>query len=185
MRGRIMETTGHRARSLALLASASLLSLGAAGEAHGSAGRAGRAGGRDAAHAAHAAIRAHTARRARAARTLNGTDTAHLHLVRQNEAVLFEEGAAGGALPGHMKATLSVGSTFRGTCTIYTSHGSITGRGTARPHGTGRYQSFSGRLVMTGGTGLYRHVHGSTGLYGTFDRRTFALVVQTKGRLSY
>lgn len=162
-------TTGDRARSLALLASAALLALGAPGEAHGSAGGAGES----------------IERPAHAARTLDGTDTAHLHLVHQKEAVLFEEGAAGGALPGRMKATLTVGSTFRGTCTIYTSQGSITGRGTARPHGTGRYQSFSGTLSVTGGTGLYRHVHGNTGLYGTFDRRTFALVVQTKGRLSY
>jgi hypothetical protein len=150
---RITQIKGRRARSLALLASAGLLLLGAAGEASG--------------------------------RALDGTDSAHLHLVHQKEAVLFEEGGASGALPGRMKATLTVGSVFRGTCTIYTSHGSITGRGTATPHGTGRYQSFSGTLVMTGGTGLYRHVHGSTGLYGTFDRRTFALVVQTNGRLSY
>jgi hypothetical protein len=162
-------TTGPRARSLALIASAALLGLGAPGDAHGSAGQ--TVGRHESA--------AHTAR------SLNGTDTAHLHLVRQKEAVLFEEGAAGGALPGRMKATLTVGSVFHGTCTIYTAHGSITGRGTAKPHGTGRYQSFSGTLVVTGGTGLYRHVHGSTGLYGTFDRRTFALVVQTKGRLSY
>lgn len=160
--------TGHRARSVALLASVALL-LGASTEAQGSAGR----------------VYPEYPRPAHAARTLDGTDTAHLHLVHQNEAVLSEEGSAGGALPGRMRATLTVGSVFRGTCTIYTSHGSITGHGTAKPHGTGRYQSFSGTLTMTGGTGLYRHVHGSTGLYGTFDRRTFALVVQTKGRLSY
>lgn len=133
--------------------------------------------------AAHAQSPARGA--ARAARTLDGTDTAHLHLVHQKEAVLYEEGSAGGALPGRMQATLTVGSVFRGSCTIYTSHGSITGHGTAKPHGAGRYQSFSGTLTVSGGTGLYRHVHGSTGLYGTFDRRTFALVIETKGRLSY
>jgi hypothetical protein len=160
--------TGHRARSVALLASGALL-LGAAAEAHGSAAR-----GQDGYPGP-----------AQAARTLDGTDTAHLHLVRQHEAVLYEEGSAGGALPGRMRATLTVGSVFRGTCTIYSSHGSITGRGTAAPHGTGRYQSFSGTFVVSGGTGSYRHVHGATALYGTFDRRTFALVVQTKGSLSY
>jgi hypothetical protein len=122
---------------------------------------------------------------ARAARTISGTDKAHLHLVHQNEMVLYEEGLATGALPGRMRAQLTVGSLFTGSCTIYTSGGSITGHGVATPHGTGRYQSFRGSLYITGGSGRYRHIRGRTGLYGTFDRRTFALVVQTTGRLSY
>ena len=119
------------------------------------------------------------------AHTLNGTDTAHLHLVRQHETVVFEEGSATGALPGHMRAQLEVGSVFSGTCTIYTSGGTITGHGRATPHGTGRYQSFSGSLQIAGGSGRYAHAHGRTGLYGTFDRRTFALVIQTTGSFSY
>lgn len=122
---------------------------------------------------------------AHAARTLDGTDTAHLHLLRQQETVVFEEGAASGALPGHMRAQLEVGSVFTGTCTIYTSGGTITGHGRATPHGSGRYQSFSGTLTITGGSGRYAHAHGRTGLYGTFDRRTFALVIQTSGRIAY
>ncbi len=126
---------------------------------------------------------------AHTARTLDGTDTAHLHLVRQgeaqNESLLYEEGSATGALPGRMRAKLTVGSEFVGTCTIDTSHGSITGRGTATPHGTGRYQSFDGTLLIITGSGRYSHVHGRTRLSGTFDRRSFNLVVQTTGRLSY
>lgn len=122
---------------------------------------------------------------AHAARTISGTDTAHLHLVHQDEMRLSEEGLAKGALPGHMRAVLTVGALFTGSCTIYTSGGSITGHGVATPHGTGRYQSFRGTLSITGGTGRYRHIRGRTGLYGTFDRRTFALVVQTTGHLSY
>jgi hypothetical protein len=122
---------------------------------------------------------------ARAARTIDGTDTAHLHLVHQNEMRLSEEGLAKGTLPGHMRAVLTVGVLFKGSCTIYTSAGSISGHGVATPHGSGRYQSFSGSLFVTAGSGRYRHIHGRTGLYGTFDRRTFALVIQTTGRLSY
>jgi hypothetical protein len=122
---------------------------------------------------------------AHTARTLNGTDTAHLHLIHQEETVVFEEGPATGALPGHMRARLDIGSIYTGRCTIYTSGGSVTGRGTATPHGSGRYQSFHGSLLITGGTGRYAHVHGHTQLYGTFDRRTFAVVVQTTGNLSY
>jgi len=119
------------------------------------------------------------------ARSLNGTDTAHLHLVRQHETEVFEEGNATGALPGHMRAQLQVGSVFTGTCTISTRAGTITGRGRATPHGSGRYQSFSGTLQVIGGTGRYAHARGRTGLYGTFDRRTFALVIQTTGSLTY
>jgi hypothetical protein len=123
--------------------------------------------------------------RAQAARTLNGTDTAHLHLVHQDETVVYEEGTATGGMPGHMKAELTIGPTFTGNCTVYAPGGSITGHGIATPHGSGRYQSFHGSLLITGGTGRYAHVHGRAGLYGTFDRRTFALVLQTTGNLSY
>jgi len=120
-----------------------------------------------------------------AARTIDGTDTARLHLVHQDESLLYEEGSATGSLPGRMRAKVSIGSLFKGSCTIYSSGGSITGQGTATPHGTGLYQSFHGTMLVTGGTGRYTHIKGRTQLYGTFNRRTFALVVQTTGRLSY
>ena len=42
-----------------------------------------------------------------------------------------------------------------------------------------------GTLTITGGTGRFRGAHGRTGLYGTFDRRTFSLVIQTTGNFSY
>lgn len=135
--------------------------------------------------AAGAGAVAHGSPGAHAARTLDGTDTARLRLVRQDESTLFEEGSAGGALPGHMRARLTVGARFTGSCTIYTRHGAISGRGSARAHGSGRYQSFSGSFTVTAGSGRYRHIRGTTRLYGTFDRRTFAVVVQTVGRLSY
>ncbi len=51
--------------------------------------------------------------------------------------------------------------------------------------GTGRFQSFKGTLTITGGTGRFRGAHGRTGLYGTLDRRTFSLVIQTTGNFSY
>lgn len=122
---------------------------------------------------------------AHAARVLDGTDTAHLRLVQQDETRLYEEGSVSGALPGHMRAQLTVGSAFTGRCTIYTTGGSITGSGRAAPHGFGRYQSFKGSLLITGGSGRYAHVRGRTQLYGTFDRRTFSVVLQTVGKLSY
>jgi hypothetical protein len=125
------------------------------------------------------------AARARAARTISGADSAHLHLLHQDESLLFEEGKATGVLPGRMSAQLTVAQQYSGTCTIYTNGGSITGHGVATPHGTGRFQSFKGTLTITGGTGRFRGAHGRTGLYGTFDRRTFSLVIQTTGNFSY
>jgi hypothetical protein len=122
---------------------------------------------------------------ARAARTLNGTATAHLHLVRANGSQLQEEGPVTGALPGTMRAVLTTGAIFSGSFTINTKGGSIDGHGRANTHGSGRYQSFSGSITVTGGSGRYSHAHGRTGLSGTFDRRTYAMIIQTTGRLSY
>lgn len=119
------------------------------------------------------------------ARSLNGTATAHLHLIESEGAKLHEEGPVTGALPGTMKATFNTGTVFTGSFTIHTRYGTIDGEGKAIPNGSGRYQSFHGSITVTGGSGRYSHAHGHTALYGTFDRRTFALVIQTKGSLSY
>lgn len=125
------------------------------------------------------------ARRAHAARVLNATDTAHLHYVSSSGSLLFDEGKATGTLPGSMRVHLDLGTTFTGTFTIYTSGGSIEGHGSAAPHGSGTYESFSGELTVTGGSGRYAHAHGHGGLYGTFDRDNYALVIKTTGSLSY
>jgi hypothetical protein len=127
---------------------------------------------------------------ARQARTLAATDTAHLHYVRHSGSQLFEEGSASGTLPGTMRAHCNIGPTLSANFTIYTRGGSITGRGRASvtPSSSGhasRYESFHGSLVVTSGTGRYGRAHGKAGFYGTFDRRTYALVIQTTGRLSY
>jgi hypothetical protein len=123
---------------------------------------------------------------AASARTISGADTAHLELRHQDESLLLEEGKATGVLPGRMRAQLKVAQhQFSGTCTIYTDGSSITGHGVATPKGAGRYQSFKGTLTITGGTGRFRGAHGQTGLYGTFDRITFSIVIQTTGNFSY
>ena len=120
-----------------------------------------------------------------AAKYVNGTVTAHLHLVRANGAKLYEEGPVTGALPGSMQASFQTGASFTGSFTIRTHGGTIDGRGHAIPHGSGRYQSFGGTITITGGSGRYRHASGKAGLYGLFDRRYETLVVQTSGRFSY
>jgi hypothetical protein len=120
-----------------------------------------------------------------ASHTLNATDTARLHYVNSSGAELFEEGSASGSLPGKMRLHGEVGPTLSASFTVYVHGGTIDGRGTAKAHGTGRYESFAGSLTVTGGTGRYAHAHGHAGLYGVFDRQTYALTVQTTGRLLY
>lgn len=126
-----------------------------------------------------------TAPRARAARSLKASDTAHLRYISASGSLLNEEGHATGTLPGGMRVRFDVGSTFSGSFTIYAKGGSITGHGRATPSGEGAIESFAGKLSVTGGTGAYRHAKGTAGLYGTFNRNTYALVVQTTGTLSY
>jgi hypothetical protein len=123
--------------------------------------------------------------RAHAAHVLKASDTAHLHYISASGSLLFDEGKATGTLPGSMRVHLDLGTTFTGSFTIYASGGSIEGRGSAIPHGSGTYESFSGTLTVTGGTGRYVHAHGRGGLYGTFDRESYALVIKTTGSLTY
>ncbi len=122
---------------------------------------------------------------AHAAHALKASDTAHLHYLSASGALLYEEGQATGTLPGRMRAHVNVGAAFTGNFTIYTNGGSITGHGTATPHGSGAYESFAGWLVVSGGSGRYVHARGRAGLYGTFDRGNYAFIVQTTGTLRY
>ncbi len=122
---------------------------------------------------------------AHTAHVLKATDTAHLHYLSASGSILNEEGSATGTLPGSMHVRLDLGTTFTGTFKIYASGGSIEGHGSAKPHGSGIYESFAGTLTVTRGTGRYAHAHGKGGLYGTFNRNSYALVIKTTGSLSY
>jgi hypothetical protein len=122
---------------------------------------------------------------ARAAHVVNVKDEAHLHLTGTNGSLLLEEGPATGAIPGTVKASFVIAANVTATFTIYAHGGSISGRGTGALHSTGLYSSFGGSLKVTGGTGRYKHAHGSGGLYGAINRKTYALTVQTTGQLTY
>jgi hypothetical protein len=123
---------------------------------------------------------------ARAARTLNVTDEAHLHLTGTSGELLEEEGKATGALPGEVRVRFVVSTSITGSFTIYPrGGGSISGHGSARLRSTGTYASFGGTMSVSHGTGRYTHAHGSGGFYGVVNRRSYALVIQTTGRLSY
>jgi hypothetical protein len=123
--------------------------------------------------------------RAHVAHVLKASDTAHLRYLSASGSILFEEGRASGTLLGSMRVRFSVGATFSGSFTIYTAGGSIAGHGVATPHGSGVYESFAGSLTVTGGSGRYAHARGNAQLYGTFNRNTYALLVQTVGTLHY
>ncbi|HSZ13250.1 MAG TPA: hypothetical protein VK790_04365 [Solirubrobacteraceae bacterium] len=132
------------------------------------------------------AAAANTSPTARVTRVLKTTDTARLRYIPPaHGSLLFEEGAAQGTLPGTMRAHCNLAATVTCSFTIDTHGGSISGRGSAALHGSGVYESFSGTLVATGGTGRYAHARGHAGLYGTFDRRSYGLVVQTTGSLYF
>jgi hypothetical protein len=125
-------------------------------------------------------------RSARIAAVLQGTATAHLHLIKAEGSELIEEGSVSGALTGSAHAELHTGAVFTASFTMHTSTGSITGHGQANPHGSGRYQSFSGYFVATSGSGRYAHISGRSGLYGVFDRRTDSVLIQAAGgKLTY
>ncbi len=122
---------------------------------------------------------------AHAARSLNVTDEAHLRYHESAGSSLIEEGNATGGLPGAVKVRFTVGPTVSATFTITTHSGALIGRGTGTLHSSGTYASFRGSMTITRGTGRYAHAHGGGGFYGVLNRRTYALTVQTTGRLSY
>jgi hypothetical protein len=123
---------------------------------------------------------------ARAASTMSVQDEAHLQLTGSNGSLLVEEGPATGQIPGKVKASFTVAATVTSTFTIYARNGgTISGRGSGTLHSTGLYSSFGGALKITGGSGRYKHAHGSGGFYGAINRKTYAVTVQTTGKLSY
>lgn len=112
------------------------------------------------------------------------TDTAHLHYVKSSGSELLEEGQATGRLPGRVRVRLDIGATVTASFTIYTSHGDLSGTGSGKLHSSGEYASFGGTMSVSHGTGSYGHAHGHGGFYGTINRRTYAVVVQTTGTLT-
>lgn len=121
-----------------------------------------------------------------AARALRVTDTARMHRVNCSCDEILEEGQAKGAVPGSVRAYVTVGAPiiFRFTIT-QRGVGTLTGQGSGKPKGNPAEPSFSGSMTVTRGTGRYRHAHGTGGFYGTINRSTYAAVIQTTGTLSY
>ncbi len=119
---------------------------------------------------------------------LYANEEAKLHLVRSDGAHIVEEGTASGSFVGTIRGTFDVGPTVTGSVTLLLRNGgSIGGHGAGTLHNAhGRkYESFGGSLTITEGTGRYRGAHGHAGFYGSINRQTDAMQVQTRGMLSY
>ncbi|HST33533.1 MAG TPA: hypothetical protein VLJ80_08450 [Solirubrobacteraceae bacterium] len=123
---------------------------------------------------------------AHVARSLRVVDTAHMHRVSCNCNDIAEEGQAKGSLPGPVRGYVNVGAPiiFRFTITVR-GGGTLSGEGSGKPRGNPAEPSFKGTMKVTGGTGRYRHAHGTGGFYGTINRSSYAAVMQVAGTLSY
>lgn len=115
-------------------------------------------------------------------------DTGQLHLLRASGSLLIDEGTATGTLPGKVL----VHFTYNGSPTVKAQF-TITGNGwSVRGNGEGKLSnpnstspSFRGSLAITGGSGRFAGARGSGELFGVFNRHSYALTVQTVGRLRY
>lgn len=136
------------------------------------------------------AARSHRGRHGQArshhGRTLRASDRASLHYVSSTVNVFYETGRASGTLPGFMAVHMRLGAArFSGRYVIRAAGGSIRGSGSATPHGSGAYESFAGTIVVSGGTGRFRHARGRAHVYGTFNRIDNRLTLHTTGTLHY
>jgi hypothetical protein len=125
---------------------------------------------------------------AAAARVTNVRDEGHLGFVKSSGSLIVDQGRMSGSLPGYTKVhfTYNGEPNVYATFTIYGSGWSVSGRGSGRLSSpTTMTPSFRGSLTLTGGTGRYSHAHGSGELFGVFNRRSYALTVQTIGKLHF
>ena len=123
-----------------------------------------------------------------AAAVLNVSDEGRLRFVTSYGSELIDEGPATGSVPGKVKVHFLYNGDPHVTAqfTIYATSGSISGHGSATLNDpTSPKPSFRGTFSITGGSGRYRLISGSGGLYGVFTRRGYGLLVQTVGRLHY
>jgi hypothetical protein len=115
-------------------------------------------------------------------------DEAHLHFVTGAGPQLIDEGHATGTVPGRVKARFTYNGepTVTASLTIYGNAGTISARGSGRLSSpVSASPSFRGHMYVTRGSGRYAHAHGSGEIFGVFYRRSYGLVVQAVGRLTY
>jgi len=120
--------------------------------------------------------------RSHPSRWQSSNDNIYFHLVHLHHKALIEEGRAFGALPGRARVALQIGDSVRGSLVLYPRSGILYAAVSARTHkGRGDFESFSGSLYFTSGSGAYRSVRGREALFGVFDRVNRAVVLQLRG----
>jgi phage gpG-like protein len=125
---------------------------------------------------------------AHAASVLNVRDEGHLRFVHSSGSEIVDEGPVSGTFPGSVKARFvydgepQVSAQF----TITGRDGSVSARGSGRLSSpTSPSPSFRGHMTITGGSGRYAHIHGGGELFGVYNRRSYALIVQAIAKLRY
>lgn len=124
--------------------------------------------------------------RAATARTTYLSETANLHLVaHQGTQILHEEGQASGTLRGRLTAVLNIAYTQATvTFTANSPGGTLTGRGVESYYVSGKNGHFSGRMIITGGTGRYAHASASAlQTTGLIKRAHYELMMTVNGQL--
>lgn len=115
-------------------------------------------------------------------------DEGHLHYVRSSGNEIIDEGHATGTMPGNVVVhfTYTGNPTVYAHFEIYAQRGSISGYAKGQlSNPTSESPSFRGALSLSGGGGAYAHAHGDGELYGVYYRRSYGMIVQTQGQLSY
>lgn len=126
--------------------------------------------------------------RADAAGVLNVRDEGHLHFVHASGSTILDEGYVSGTFPGTARARFVYDGEPRVSAQITISGhgGAVSARGAGTLNSpTNPSPSFHGHMTIEGGSGRYAHIHGGGELYGVYNRRSYALIVQAIGRLSY
>jgi len=116
-------------------------------------------------------------------------DKSKLHLIKAVGETLIEEGAASGTLPGRVRIQLNLNVeelTATSRFTLYVHGGTLTGQAAGKAtSGHGGWESFSGKMTLSHGTGRYAHASGVGKMYGALYRRNDTLEVQTTGNLHF
>ncbi len=115
------------------------------------------------------------------------TETGHLHKTSKNGASFVEQGPASGTYRGTL--TVDLTTTSRGVkfrITGYLPGGTLNGYGSANIESEGKVAQFSGTAVFSGGSGRYKHAHGSGfKVKGSLNRESYALALTFGGHLFF